>query len=175
MKYWVLIDNDGAIHQVMSLVKPTAATGYDVNAYTFIGEVPRMGNLVNEKLNETQTDWVCNVESLRQSRITEVNAEREARSSGVLTKGGVKRLVYAQKAAEVRDYPMGSHPFAEAQSQLTGQSVPEVIAEFAAGAANSFFEVARIEAVARCAIQKIKAATTAEEINAPIDWEWEPD
>jgi hypothetical protein len=109
---------------------------------------------------------------------------RESKQMAMLSAGGAKKYIYAQKALEAADAKtllvatlnalslvdrQKRFPFAQAEATLTGEAVTVVLARFDSGIAGSRAEVARLEAVAQKAKRAIKAATTAAAKRAAFD------
>jgi hypothetical protein len=101
---------------------------------------------------------------------------RESKQIAMLSVGGAKKYIDAQKALEAADAKTllvatlnalslvdrkKRFPFAQAEATLTGEVVAVVLARFDSGIARSRAEVARLEAVAQKTKRAIKAAAKA--------------
>lgn len=131
-------------------------------------------NRAELKWDTTARDWVPDLVGVQARLLDQIDDERERRQMTLLTQGGAKKLIYARKEAEVRDYRSltasvlalidlagrrARFPFAMAEVDRTGEALAAVVARFEAGFAN-MATVARIEAVAQAGKRAVRGAAT---------------
>ena len=175
-QWWLIKDDEGNERQVLTDGRHPSEAGENVEGKQ-VKQLARRGNFEVEKFDWQTENWVADLGPLRQREIDKLQLLREKAQSHFLTPGECKKMLYAEKQHEVAFFELIKDsltpakaakllPVATAQSKKTGQTVPQVIAEFSDGIAASLTKVADIEAEALKRKKMITDATTPEAIRA---------
>lgn len=169
MKKWLLIDSKGEVRNaVISPEIPSLTSGYNTEGMSVV-EVEEFKPL---NLFKYQNGWVERLSESKTQAVGQVNRWREKQQLQFLTDGTGKTFSYFQKAQEVARAESASaenFPFAEAQAQLTGQTVEEVLEEFRQGLQAATDACAEIEARAMVALKEIHVAESISEVEAVLN------
>ena len=139
-------------------------------------QMTRRGNLSFELPNLSTGGWEDNIPALKVKALSDVDEKRQKLQDVYVSPGEGKKVVYAQKNAEQRDYYANGptpvtedrFPAALAEVAVTGDTLAVVIARFKAGVDASTKAMCLLDAIASKAKTDIQAATTKSEIEAAL-------
>jgi hypothetical protein len=174
--WWLIENDDGSYRQVVTGGQHPSTVGEPGRAHL----MDRRGDLTFETPDLVSGTWTDNMDTVRVRLLAKLEEDRIKAQDSLVSPGDGKKLIYAQKNAEQRDYygngatpaNRGRFPAAYAEMDVTGDKLAAVMTRFKAGADQTNGKLYRFDALAKKAKKDIQSATTAAKAEAALQVDW---